>query len=110
MEYIDGETLQQRLDRTGPLDAQAVLRIGHQVANGLAAAHDKGLIHRDINRSLKSTARWNPWAIFCRRSRNQQAKSRNPPRVSISILRRRPIPHWQADLHARKVVDGLRQP
>jgi eukaryotic-like serine/threonine-protein kinase len=48
MEYIDGETLQQRLDRTGPLDIQTVLRIGHQIASGLAAAHTKGLIHRDI--------------------------------------------------------------
>ncbi|MCL6508243.1 MAG: protein kinase, partial [Bryobacteraceae bacterium] len=48
MEYIDGETLQQRLDRTGPLDVRAVLRIGQQIAGGLAAAHAKGLIHRDI--------------------------------------------------------------
>ncbi len=48
MEYIDGETLQQRLDRTGPLDLREVLRIGQQIAGGLVAAHDKGLIHRDI--------------------------------------------------------------
>ncbi|HVX61471.1 MAG TPA: serine/threonine-protein kinase, partial [Pirellulales bacterium] len=48
MEYIDGETLQQRLDRTGPLDVREVLRIGLQIAAGLAAAHSKGLIHRDI--------------------------------------------------------------
>ena len=48
MEYIDGETLQQRLDRTGPLDVRAVLRIGQPVAAGLAAADAQGLIHRDI--------------------------------------------------------------
>jgi serine/threonine protein kinase len=48
MEYIDGETLQQRLDRTGPLDVPDVLRFGQKIASGLAAAHDKGLIHRDI--------------------------------------------------------------
>lgn len=48
MDYIDGETLQQRLDRTGPLDVRDVLRIGRQIACGLAAAHAKGLIHRDI--------------------------------------------------------------
>jgi serine/threonine protein kinase len=48
MEYIDGNTLQQRLDRTGPLDVRDVLRIGQQIASGLAAAHAKGLIHRDI--------------------------------------------------------------
>ncbi len=48
MEYIDGETLQQKLDRTGPLDVAEVLRIGAQAARGLAAAHKQGLIHRDI--------------------------------------------------------------
>src|SRR5213080_4222763 len=48
MEFIPGETLQQRLDRTGPLDVPEVLRIGRQIAEGLAAAHVQGLIHRDI--------------------------------------------------------------
>jgi regulation of enolase protein 1 (concanavalin A-like superfamily) len=48
MEFIPGETLQQRLDRTGPLDVPEVLRIGRQVAEGLAAAHAQGLIHRDV--------------------------------------------------------------
>jgi len=48
MEYIEGETLQQRIDRTGPLDVREVLRIGQQIVAGLAAAHDRGLIHRDI--------------------------------------------------------------
>jgi serine/threonine protein kinase len=48
MEYIPGQTLQQRLDQTGPLDPMEVLRIGEQVARGLAAAHAQGLIHRDI--------------------------------------------------------------
>src|SRR5262249_42172984 len=37
-----------RLDRTGPLDVPALLRIGRQVAAGLAAAHAHGIIHRDI--------------------------------------------------------------
>src|SRR5207244_2595608 len=48
MDYIPGETLQQRLDRTGPLDAAEVAEIGRQVADGLAAAHAAGLIHRDV--------------------------------------------------------------
>ena len=37
MEFIPGETLQQRLDRTGPLDVPEVLRIGRQITEGLAA-------------------------------------------------------------------------
>ncbi|QDU21858.1 protein kinase domain-containing protein [Urbifossiella limnaea] len=48
MEYVPGETLQQRLDRTGPLDVPEVLRIARQAAEGLAAAHAKDLIHRDV--------------------------------------------------------------
>ncbi|MBI3824311.1 MAG: protein kinase [Planctomycetes bacterium] len=48
MEYVAGETLQQRLDRVGPLDALETLRIGVQIAQGLAAAHAMGKIHRDI--------------------------------------------------------------
>jgi serine/threonine-protein kinase len=48
MSFIPGESLQQRLTREGPLDVIDVLRIGQQVAEGLAAAHAQGLVHRDI--------------------------------------------------------------
>src|SRR5438552_16555636 len=48
LEFIPGETLQQRLDRVGPLEVPEVLRIGRQIAEGLAAAHATDLIHRDI--------------------------------------------------------------
>ena len=48
MEFIPGETLQERLDRTGPLETAEVLEMGRQIALGLAAAHGTGLIHRDI--------------------------------------------------------------
>jgi len=51
MEFVPGETLQQRLDRTGPLDAAEVVTIGRQIAEGLAAAHAKGLVHRDVKPS-----------------------------------------------------------
>lgn len=48
MELIVGRTLQQKIDQHGPLPLKEVLRIGLQVARGLAAAHSTGLIHRDI--------------------------------------------------------------
>lgn len=48
MEYVPGQTLQQRLDQTGPLDVPTVVRFARQIAEGLAAAHTQDLIHRDI--------------------------------------------------------------
>lgn len=48
MPYIDCESLQDRLDREGLLPIVEVLRIGLQVARGLAAAHAQGLVHRDV--------------------------------------------------------------
>jgi hypothetical protein len=48
MEHVHGESLQQRLDRAGPVPIDDVIRIAEQVAAGLSAAHAQGLIHRDI--------------------------------------------------------------
>jgi serine/threonine protein kinase len=48
MQFIDGPTLQKKLDRTGQLPLKEILRIGLQIAEGLAAAHRQGLVHRDI--------------------------------------------------------------
>lgn len=48
MAFIAGQSLQQRLDRDGPLELKEILRIGMQTAQGLAAAHAQGLVHRDI--------------------------------------------------------------
>src|SRR5262249_24076463 len=48
MEFIPGQSLQQRLDGNGPLDPAEILRIGEQIARGLAAAHAQDLVHRDI--------------------------------------------------------------
>ncbi|MCA9122455.1 MAG: protein kinase [Planctomycetaceae bacterium] len=48
MQFLRGESLQQRLQRESRLDQREVVRIGREVAAGLAAAHQRGLIHRDI--------------------------------------------------------------
>jgi len=48
MPCIVGRSLQERIDRDGPLAVPAVLRIGMQAAAGLAAAHAQGIVHRDI--------------------------------------------------------------
>lgn len=48
MQYIPGRSLQQRLTQQGPLGVREILRIAHQTALGLAAAHSQGVVHRDI--------------------------------------------------------------
>jgi serine/threonine protein kinase len=45
MEHIDGETLRDKKDK---LSTNQILEIGAQIADGLGAAHAKGIIHRDI--------------------------------------------------------------
>src|SRR5436189_3681526 len=47
MEYCEGETLSQRMRRR-PLDAGEFISIARQLAAGVAAAHDNGVVHRDI--------------------------------------------------------------
>jgi serine/threonine-protein kinase len=48
MEYVEGQSLEEKLERSGQLSLVEVLRIGQQVARGLAAAHAHGLVHRDV--------------------------------------------------------------
>jgi serine/threonine protein kinase len=48
MEYVDGESLGQRLEREGKLSEAESIRIIAQVAQGLHRAHKQGLIHRDV--------------------------------------------------------------
>ncbi|MFN4260279.1 MAG: transporter substrate-binding protein [Gemmataceae bacterium] len=48
MQYLEGETLEERLAREGRLPYGDIIRIGRQVAEGLHAAHQRNLIHRDI--------------------------------------------------------------
>src|SRR6478672_7133954 len=51
MEFIEGENLEARLRRCGPLAPEAALEIGVQVARALAAAEKRGLVHRDLKPS-----------------------------------------------------------
>src|ERR1019366_6177993 len=48
MQLLQGESLAERLGREKQLPIPEVLRIGREIAEGLAAAHGRGVIHRDI--------------------------------------------------------------
>src|SRR5712691_13028965 len=50
MEFLEGETLAERLVR-GPLPLDQTLRFGAQIASALEAAHRKGIVHRDLKPS-----------------------------------------------------------
>lgn len=49
--YIAGETLEQRIDRAGPLSVAEVVLLTTEVASGLDALHAAGVVHRDIKSS-----------------------------------------------------------
>ena len=48
MEFVDGENLASLLRRIGRFPHDKALDVGRQIAEGLAAAHAKGLLHRDL--------------------------------------------------------------
>ncbi len=48
MEFVAGRTLHARIRSETPFDLASLLRIGAQIADGLAAAHRQGVVHRDI--------------------------------------------------------------
>jgi len=56
MQYVEGETLAARMKRH-PLELSETLAIATQVADALAEAHARGIIHRDIKPSTSWSAR-----------------------------------------------------
>ena len=48
MEFVEGETLAEILERDGPMPVERVVDAALQIVAGLAEAHAKGLIHRDL--------------------------------------------------------------
>jgi eukaryotic-like serine/threonine-protein kinase len=47
-EYVEGENLKQRIKRLGPLDPQEALAYAIEIGSGLAVAHGRKLVHRDV--------------------------------------------------------------
>ena len=51
MEYLGGGSLKQRIETTGPLKPGDAVRVATEIANGLAFAHSKGIVHADLKPS-----------------------------------------------------------
>ncbi len=61
MEYVPGGDLKELIDRTGPLPETLLSRLGADVASGLAHAHERGIIHRDVKpRNILLDGQGNP--------------------------------------------------
>ncbi|HEY0711479.1 MAG TPA: HDOD domain-containing protein, partial [Polyangia bacterium] len=48
MNFLEGETLGERIEREKIIDEEAVMRISRQVVSALSAAHQRGIVHRDL--------------------------------------------------------------
>ena len=60
MEYVEGQTLKKLIEKE-PLAVKKVLDVAIQVCDGLAAAHEKGIVHRDIkSENIMITAKGQP--------------------------------------------------
>jgi serine/threonine-protein kinase len=85
MELIDGETLEERVRRAGPLDAGTTVGIAEQVTSALAAAEKHGLVHRDLKPANLMLVNSNDPEV----TGINQARSK---RSRLRALRRRGIP------------------
>lgn len=48
MEFVEGDTLHTIMNKQGPLPFEKIARYTYQIASGLGAIHEKGVVHRDI--------------------------------------------------------------
>jgi serine/threonine-protein kinase len=48
MEYVPGGTLKEQIERRGPFGASETAAVGAQITDAIGAAHERGVIHRDI--------------------------------------------------------------
>src|SRR5262252_3885706 len=85
MELIEGETLEDRVRRAGPLDARTTIGIAEQVTSALAAAEKHGLVHRDLKPANLMLVNANEPEM----TGSNQARSK---RSRLRALRRRGIP------------------
>jgi serine/threonine protein kinase/tetratricopeptide (TPR) repeat protein len=84
MELIEGETLEDRVRRAGPLDVRTTIGIAEQVTSVLAAAEKHGLVHRDLKPANLMLVNGDDTEV----EKNDQARSKR----KIRALRKSEIP------------------
>src|SRR5262249_941373 len=88
MELIEGETLDDRVHRAGPLDARSTIGIGEQVTSALAAAEKHGLVHRDLKpANLMLVNADDPEAMKTDQSRSKRKRLRALRKSGIPVVK-----------------------
>src|SRR5215831_16681340 len=88
MELIEGETLDERVHRAGPLDARTTIGIAQQVTSALAAAEKHGLVHRDLKpANLMLVNPDEPEAIGSDQPRSKRNRLRALRRARIPVVK-----------------------
>jgi serine/threonine protein kinase len=85
MELVEGETIEERVRRAGPLDPRTTIDIAQQVTAALGAAEKRGLIHRDLKpANLMLVYPDESELVGCdRRARRERTVQRAAPAVKI---------------------------
>src|SRR5499427_860342 len=88
MELIEGETLDERVHRAGPLDARTTIGIAQQVTSALAAAEKHGQVHRDLKpANLMLVSVDDPEAMNANQSRSKRNRLRALRKSWIPVVK-----------------------
>jgi serine/threonine-protein kinase len=88
MELIEGETLDERVRRAGPLDAHSTIGIAEQVTSALTAAEKQGLVHRDLKpANLMLVKADDPEAIGSDQPRSKRNRLRALRKSGIPVVK-----------------------
>ena len=88
MELIEGETLEERVHRAGPLNARSTIGIAEQITSALAAAEKHGLVHRDLKpANLMLVNADDPEVMGSDQARSKRSKIRALRKSGIPVVK-----------------------
>ena len=88
MELLEGESLWKRIERTGKMAKADVLRLGRQVASALSAAHEKGIVHREVRMIDSNQLTFSRKSTQRRRSEHEHSQRSETSHLPLSQVRR----------------------